>query len=85
MSTKSIPAEEARNNLRTLLDDVVAGHEVVIERYNKPVGVLVPHAHWQAWKRHRREQLQRIRQEMDAGNYVTQEELEAGLRERGML
>jgi phosphoribosylaminoimidazole-succinocarboxamide synthase len=39
----------------------------------------------QAWKRQRPERLQRIRQEMDAGNYLTQEELEAGLRERGML
>ena len=84
MYTKNIPAEEARNHLRTLLDEVVAGREVVIERYSKPVGVLVPHAQWQAWKRQRRERIQRIRQEMDAGMIVTQEELETGLRERGI-
>lgn len=84
MYSKSIPAEEARNHLRTLLDEVVAGHEVVIERYSKPVGVLVPHAQWQVWKRQRNERIQRIRHEMNSGMIVTQEELEAGLRERGM-
>jgi hypothetical protein len=42
-------------------------------------------AQWLAWKRRRRERHDQIRREMDAGQYLTQEEVEAELEKRGML
>lgn len=86
MTTKTIGSDEARLKLRDILDDVQAGTtEVVIERYSKPTAVVVNYAQWQAWKRKRKERLDRLRQEMDAGNYLTQEELDAGLKAKGLL
>jgi prevent-host-death family protein len=77
-------SDEARDKLRDILDAVTAGREVVIERYNKPVGVLVPHAAWLAYRRQRRERIERAVQRMTAGDYVTLEQVEAKLNERGM-
>jgi prevent-host-death family protein len=86
MSTRTIGSDEARLKLRDILDDVQAGStEVVIERYNKPTAVVVNYAQWQAWRRQRKKRLERIRQEMDAGQYLTQEQLDAGLKEKGLL
>ena len=86
MSTKTVGSDEARLKLRDILDDVQAGTtEVVIERYNKPTAVVVNYAQWQAWRRQRKKRLDRIRQEMDAGQYLTQEQLDAGLKEQGLL
>jgi prevent-host-death family protein len=86
MTVKVYKSEDARLKLRDILDDVMTGRaESVIERYGKPTAVVVNYAQWQAWKRQRSAKLARIRQEMDAGNYVTQEELDTGLQERGLL
>ncbi|HMN26565.1 MAG TPA: type II toxin-antitoxin system Phd/YefM family antitoxin [Caldilineaceae bacterium] len=86
MSTRIIGSDEARLKLRDILDDVQAGTtEVVIERYNKPTAVVVNYAQWQAWRRQRKARLDRIRQEMDAGHYLTQEELDQELKEKGLL
>jgi prevent-host-death family protein len=86
MISRKIGSDEARLKLRDILDDVQAGTaEVVIERHGKPAGVVVNYAQWQAWKRQRKARFTRIRQDMDAGNYLTQEELEAGLTAKGLL
>jgi len=86
MNTKVIGSDEARLKLRDILDDVQTGAtEVVIERYHKPTAVVVNYAQWQAWRRQRKERLKRIRQDMDAGHYLTQEELDKELSERGLL
>ena len=86
MNTKIIGSDEARLKLRDILDDVQTGAtEVVIERYHKPTAVVVNYAQWQAWRRQRKERLQRIRQDMVAGPYLTQEELDKELSERGLL
>jgi prevent-host-death family protein len=86
MSTRIIGSDEARLKLRDILDDVQAGTtEVVIERYNKPTAVVVNYAQWQAWRRQRKARLDRIRKEMDAGHYLTQEELDQGLKAKGLL
>ena len=77
-------SDEARDKLRDILDAVTAGREVVIERYNKPVGVVVPHAAWLAYRRQRRERIERAVQRMAAGDYLTLEQVEARLNERGM-
>lgn len=39
---KTMTTEQARNNLRDLLDNAVAGNPVVLTRYGKPVAVVVP-------------------------------------------
>jgi prevent-host-death family protein len=77
-------SKDARARFRDILDDVYAGAEVVVERYGKPMAVVVNYAQWQAWKRQRKERLLRIRADMSAGIYITQEELDAGLIQRGL-
>ena len=59
--------------------------EVIIRRYNKPAVVLVNYDMWQMLKKQRLELLDRLSQEVKDGNYVTQEELDAGLKERGLV
>ncbi len=85
MSIKTVKSDEARTKMRDILDDVTAGHDVVIERYNKPVGVVVPHARWLKWQQKHREEIAQARAEMDAGIYYTWEEAEAELQKRGLL
>jgi prevent-host-death family protein len=85
MTVKTIKSEEARIKMRDILDEVTAGREVVIERYNKPVGVLVPHTLWQSLKKLQREEIARIRQAMDAGDYKTWDEVKADLQAEGIL
>ncbi len=85
MPVRTVKSDEARTLFRDLLDDVTAGREVIIERYNKPVGVLIPHAQWQQWKKLQLEELARIRAEMAAGNYYTFEQVEAKLKADGLL
>jgi prevent-host-death family protein len=85
MTIGAIRSEEARNRFRDMLDTAIAGGETVIERHGKPTAVIVNYAQWQAWKRQRKERLARIRQQMDAGIYATQEELDAELKKRGLL
>jgi prevent-host-death family protein len=81
---QTFKSDEARAKLRDILDAVTAGGEVVIERYHKPVGVLVPHAAWLAYKRQRKERIERAVKRMAAGDYLTLEQVEAKLNERGM-
>lgn len=43
MKTKTISSDQARAKWRELLDTAVTGNHVIIERYGKPVAVLVPY------------------------------------------
>jgi len=85
MSRLMMKSDEARTKMRDILDEVTAGREVVIARYNKPTAVVVNYAQWQAWKRERKERRNRLRKGMDDGDYATQGEVDAGLREQGLL
>jgi prevent-host-death family protein len=85
MSSKTVNSEEARVNLSEILDEVGQGGEVVIARYNKPVGVLIPHAQWLEMNRRRRARHQRIRKEMDDGKYYTMDQVESMLKQDGLL
>jgi prevent-host-death family protein len=42
MTDITVRSDEARRNLRNLLDEVTRGYHVTILRYDKPVAVLVP-------------------------------------------
>lgn len=90
MTIITMKSDEARSKFRDILDNVFSGlTEVVIERYNKPTAVVVSYAEWQKLKelqkRQRKEEIARARREMDAGHYFTEEQVEAGLRERGLI
>jgi len=82
---KTYKSDEARLKMRDILDDVTAGRESVIERYNKPVAVVVPHALWQSIKRKRKAELDAISKRMDEGEYYTMEQVETMLRQDGLL
>jgi prevent-host-death family protein len=83
--TLTMKSEEARVRMRDILDEVLSGKEVVIERYAKPTAVVVGYKQWQAWKKRWLAMLDEASQEVKAGNYLTQEQVEAGLRERGLI
>ena len=50
MTLMTVKSDEARIRMRDILDEAVAGREVVIQRYNKPVAVVVPYELWKALK-----------------------------------
>lgn len=50
MNTMTVKSDEARIRMRDILDEAVAGREVVIQRYDKPVAVVVPYELWKALK-----------------------------------
>ncbi|MBE2219937.1 MAG: type II toxin-antitoxin system Phd/YefM family antitoxin [Anaerolineae bacterium] len=43
MGTKKISSEQARTGWRDILDTVATGDSIIIERYGKPIAVLVPY------------------------------------------
>lgn len=47
MTTSVISSDQARANWREVLDTAVAGQQIIIERYGKPVAVLVPYAEYE--------------------------------------
>jgi len=50
MTVRTIATDDLRLNLRDILDEVNTGTEVVVERYRKPMAVVVNYAQWKAWK-----------------------------------
>ena len=72
--------------MRDILDDVMTGAaEAVIERHGKPTAVIVNYAQWKAWRRQRQERIAQARKEMDAGEFITEEEMVSNLRNRAMM
>jgi prevent-host-death family protein len=89
MVVKTVRSEEARTHLRDVMDEVTAGDaEVVIERHGKPMVAVISYKEYQRIQRERekrRAKLAKARAEMEAGNYVTWEEVEAELQQKGLL
>lgn len=89
MTLKTLSSEEARTNLRDVMDEVMTGEsEIVIERHGKPTVAVISYREYvriQKERERRREHLIRIKAEMENGNYFTWEQVEAGLKERGLL
>lgn len=50
MAILTLKSDEARIRMRDILDEAVAGREVLIQRYDKPVAVVVPYELWKALK-----------------------------------
>ena len=89
MTLKTLSSEEARTNLRDVMDEVMTGEsEIVIERHGKPTVAVISYREYvriQKERERRREHLIRIKAEMENGNYFTWEQVEAGLKERGLV
>jgi antitoxin (DNA-binding transcriptional repressor) of toxin-antitoxin stability system len=80
-----VNGEQARNRWRDMVDHAFKGGEVIVQRYDKPVAVLVNYDAWQIWKKQRIAFLMAQSAEIDAGNFFTHEQVLAGMRERGLL
>lgn len=46
----TMKSDEVRNSFRDVLDTVQNGSTIVIERYNKSIGVLIPIEQWQSYQ-----------------------------------
>lgn len=79
MTQKVVKGDETQIDLDSILDEVTAGHVVLIER-NKKIGVIVPFARWQHAKKLLDEEIAQIRKAMDAGDYLTWEVVKADLK-----
>ena len=77
MTIKTVSSENVRDNLRDLLDDVNRGESVMIERYRKLAAVLISPRDWAHYRQLHKAELDRIRAEMDAGNFKVWDEVRA--------
>jgi prevent-host-death family protein len=48
MTVMTFRSEEARSKFRDVMEAVIAGKEVVIERYSRPTAVVVNYDQWRA-------------------------------------
>ena len=85
MQTITKTSDQARIGWRDTVDDAFADNVVVIERYGKPMVAVVNFDRWQKMRRLWLEMLDQRGAEMKAGDYVTQEEFDAELKERGVI
>ncbi len=89
MTVKTYGSDEFRSNLRNALDDAMAGKsEAVIERHGKPAAVVISYERWQEMERERTKKIKRFvdaRARMDAGEYITLDQVEAMLKRDGLL
>lgn len=89
MSVKTLSWEEARTNLYDVMDEVSASEvKVVIECQSKPTVVVISYKAFQCVQKERerrRRHPSKIRAEMVAGHFYTWEQVEADLKERGLL
>jgi PHD/YefM family antitoxin component YafN of YafNO toxin-antitoxin module len=84
--TISMTTDQARRGWRELIEKTFYEKaEVIIRRYNKPAVVMVNYDMWQMLKKQRLDMLTKLSQEVKNGDYVTQEQLDAGLKERGLV
>ena len=89
MIVKTVRSEEARTHLRDVMDEVTAGDaEIVIERHGKPMVAVISYKEYQRIQRERQNRLAKLakaRAEMQGGNYLTWEQVEAELKQKGLL
>jgi prevent-host-death family protein len=89
MTVKTYGAEEVRIKMRDVLDDILTGEaEAIIERNGKPTAVVISYKRWQQIEQERTKKLQRFaeaRARMDAGEYLTLDQLDAQLKTDGLL
>ncbi len=52
MAEIRMSSDEARSKWREVLDTAVAGNPIIIERYGKPVVVIMPYANYVQMQQH---------------------------------
>jgi prevent-host-death family protein len=80
-----LSADQARVNWRNMLDQALRGGEVVIERYSKPIAVVVGYEEWQQRRFTEREVEAIVRAkvaELRNDPTISHEELKAMIAER---
>lgn len=89
MTVSTIKSDDARNKWAALLDRVLGNQseEVVIERYNRPLAVLVNYAAWDRLHKAHAALLAKASAEMDADPdmVVAWTDVKQGLRDRGLI
>lgn len=89
MTVSTVKSDDARRNWRELLDQVLANQadEVVIERYSKPLAVLVNHSAWDKMKKAHAAMLASRSAEMESNPAmaVPWEEVKQGMKERDLI
>lgn len=84
--TVTMTTDETRRDWRNVIEQAYLDqNEIVVKRYNTPAAVVVNYEKWQLLNRQRNELIKQMMQEVKDGDFVTQEEVEAGLKERGLL
>lgn len=82
MTVKTMKSEEARLSWRDVLDTAHTGGAVVVERYEKPVAVVISYRRWEQMQAEHLELLKRWAADADRdGTWVSWEEAKAGLAE----
>ena len=84
---KSFPAEDVRRGLSDMINDALAGHEIIIERYRKPLAVIIGHEEWVELKRRIVEletlsEARRILRETPDDAWISQQELDQMIAEK---
>jgi hypothetical protein len=85
METVTYKSFNARRKWREMMDNALIGKQVIVERYDTPVAVLVNYEQWQMFQKSFLAMLQERSNEVAAGNFVPFEEVETDLRARGII
>jgi prevent-host-death family protein len=89
MTVSTIKSDEARNTWAALLDRVLGNQseEIIIERYSRPLAVLVNHASWDRLKKAHAALLRSRSTEMDSDPSTTipWDSVKEEMKERGLL
>lgn len=92
MGTKVMKSEAVRVGWRDVIDDVSAGTDVLVERYNKPVAAVISYEIYMALQEeieelHASRQAAAIREALRSGKLkaVPWEQVKAELRAAGLL
>ena len=84
--TLTMTTDEARRDWRNVIEKAyIDRDEIVMKRYNTPAAVVVNYEVWQMLTSQRQERIKKLIQEVKDGDFMTQEEVEQGLKERGLL
>lgn len=79
MAIESITSTNVKNQFGRMLEKALQGIPTIIERYNRPIAVLVNYDEYQRLKRAEADTLNRRSREVKEGNYVPWREVENAL------
>ena len=81
--SETMSSDHARSNWGDLITSAMRGKTTIIERYSKPLAVIVSYEEWQ--KIHQQLRVMKANKALQLNEFVTDQELEAGLQKRGLL